>query len=342
MKGDMIRQFTVLSFDGLETSVMRTAPAPEPARGQVVLAMEHVAVTFVDALTARGGYQVKPPLPFVPGTSGVGRVVEVGERVGWATVGDRLAVQAPQGLLAEQVAVSDEMAVRVPGGLSGATIAASIEGWATSYFALERRAVIAPGQTVLVLGAGGGVGTAAVNIAADAQARVIAAASTPDKRNAAAWHGASHVVDSADLTAQVRALAPGGVDIVLDPVGGEQGLQALKLLARWGRYCVLGFASGDIPRLGANRILIDNHTVVGVDYGDASRGDAALARDVLEQVLDGFAAGRYRARTPTAMPFAQAVLAFERAAKGASSARTVLSFPGNDSDLRDIAPPAEM
>ena len=236
-----------------------------PRPGEVVVAVRAAGVTFVDALLAQGQYQLKPPLPFTPGVELSGHVVRAGAGF---EVGDRV-LGTPAGGALSEFAVPAAMARRLPPALSFGQGATLVQSYATALFALTRRTTVSAGDWMLVLGAGGGVGLAMVDVARHLGARVIAAASSDEKLAAAQAAGAEAGVryDREDLKARVREISGGGVDFVADPVGGAQAEPALRTLRPFGQYLVLGFAAGAIPSLKANPVLLQNRTVVGVDGG---------------------------------------------------------------------------
>lgn len=276
--------------------------------GQLRVEVAAAGVNFVDGLFVQGLYQIKPPLPFVPGSELSGTVVEVGEGVtGWA-VGDRLLASVGLGAFAEEVVIGAGQAVAIPDGVDLTTAATIGQSYCTAWFSLARRARLAAGQSLLVLGAGGGVGLAAVDVGVALGATVIAAASSPERLASAAAAGATSTIDYSkdSLKDRARELSGGGVDLALDPVGGSLSEQALRSLGTGGRLLVVGFASGEIPRLPANQILLRNREVIGIDWGawaiSNPEENAALLGDVLTMVAEG----RLHPTTPTTYPLAQA------------------------------------
>lgn len=256
------------------------------ADGQVVVDVEAAGANFVDALIVQGRYQLKPSLPFTPGMEVAGTVAGTDRRV--------LAL-CWFGGYASQVAVPEASVVPIPGSISVGQAATLVQSYATMLFALTRRTGVAPGEWVAVLGAGGGVGLAAVDLAKALGCNVVACASTADKLAAATAAGADATVayddDGVDLKDAIRQATGGGADVVVDPVGGAKAEAALRALRWGGRYVVLGFASGTIPSLPANQVLLNNRTVVGVDWGawtfrDAP-GNAALVGELVAMVADG-------------------------------------------------------
>jgi NADPH2:quinone reductase len=229
---------------------------------------------------------------------------------GWS-VGDRVMAMTGLGGFAAQVGVPARSLVRVPSGLSAAQAAGFIQSYCTALFALSRRARLAPGEWVLVLGAGGGVGLAAIDVATALGARAIGAASSPAKRDAALAAGAEAAIDygSEDLKARTRELTGGGADVVFDPVGGEHAEPALRSLGRFGRYVVIGFAGGDIPRLPLNQVLLNNRSVLGVDWGAWTGIDPAGQQAVLTELVDLVEAGKLSPAAPEERPLDDAVAA---------------------------------
>jgi len=280
-------------FGPLDTLVVEEQPVPQAAEGMVVIDVAAAGVNFVDGLICRGRYQLKPPTPFVPGSEVAGTIAAVGPGVtGWAP-GDRVLVFCGLGGFATQVMAPALSLVAVPDAIDLAQAAALIQSYCTMLFTLTRRTTVDPGEWVLVLGAGGGIGLAAVDVAVALGARVIAAASTPGKRAAALAMGAAAVIDyeTEDLKTRTRELSGGGVDLVVDPVGGPHAEQALRATRHLGRFCVIGFASGPIPSIPANQVLLNNRTLVGVDWGGWTFkdpiGNRALTAELMTMVADG-------------------------------------------------------
>lgn len=295
---------------------------PEPQPGQVVVAVEACGVNYVDGLFVAGEYQIKPPLPFTPGSDVAGRVVAIGEGVSGIEVGDAVAAMAGLGGYSSHVALPATSLLAVPDALTTAQAAGLVQSYATALFALRERAHLGDGESVLVLGAGGGVGLAAIDVATALGARVVGAASTEQKRAAALAIGAESAIDytSEDLKARARELTGGdGVDVVLDPVGGDLAEAALRSLRRFGRYLVIGFTAG-IPRLPLNQVLLRNRSVLGVDWGAWGMQHPAENRALLEELFSWAAAGRIHPPEPTAYPLEQAADAlrdlFERRLTG--------------------------
>ncbi|CNE44675.1 Zn-dependent oxidoreductase%2C NADPH:quinone reductase [Mycobacterium tuberculosis] len=281
----------------LGSVVVRDAEAPAIGPGQVLITVEAAGVNYVDALFVQGRYQIKPPLPFVPGS----------EVAGTLPSGERVLAMCGLGGFATHVAVPAASAVPIPDELDFPRAATFTQSYCTALFALRDRANLQAGETVLILGAGGGVGLAAVQIAKAMGARVLAAASTPSKQEAARNAGADGTVSTAgDIKSAARAWSDGGVDVVYDPVGGALADPALRALRERGRYVVIGFASGDIPSLPLNQVLLRNRTVVGVDWGAWSMGNPLDQRALLEELLAMVAKGDLGPVPPRTAPLASA------------------------------------
>ena len=262
-----MRAVQITSLDGPTALEVVEVPEPVAAEGQVLIDVHVAGVTFPEVLQSRGAYQLKPELPFVPGSevAGTVRSVPAGSPL---QVGQRVAAFPGLGGFAEVAACLPQAVFPLPDHVSFEAGAALPMNYLTVHFALVRRGGLRSGETVLVHGAAGGVGTAAVQLASALGAYVIAVVSTPDKGEVARRAGASEVVDAADFRAQVKELTGGrGVDVVVDPVGGDRFTDSLRSLAREGRLLVIGFTAGEIPTVKVNRLLLNNISVVGVGWG---------------------------------------------------------------------------
>jgi NADPH2:quinone reductase len=288
-----VRRLVCRSFGTREGIAVEDGPVPAPGPGELLIRVTAANVAFVDRLIVRGGYQLRPPLPFTPGAVGAGEVVEVGPGVAHLHPGTRVVVlKSDYGTWATHIVAPSRSVVQIPSGIDDAVAAASIEAYGTASYALEDRGRLRAGETVLVLGAGGAVGHAAVETAVQLDARVITVTSDPDLWAAAPARPAL-VLDRrvTHLREAMKERFPGGVDVVLDPVGGDMAEQALRSLAFGGRYLVVGFASGHIPRLPANHVLLRNRSVVGVEWASwISENPDNLARTI-EVVLNRLARG---------------------------------------------------
>lgn len=296
-------------------------PEPMVSAGQVLIDVKAAGVNFPDILQTRGMYQFKPTPPFSPGGEASGIVTQIGAGVTSVAVGDRVAVTLLYGAFAERVVAPELAVVKLPDAVGFEVGAATLLTYATTLHALSDRAALQKGETLLVLGAAGGVGIAAVELGTLMGARVIAAASTDDKLVFCREHGATDVINYAteDLKARVKALTQGnGVDVVYDPVGGSLAETALRGTAWQGRYLVVGFASGDIPKIPLNLVLLKGCQIVGVFWGSFAMREPARNRAHADQIFRWVAEGKLR-------PAIDAVLPFDRAAEalGRLDARNV-------------------
>jgi NADPH2:quinone reductase len=271
-------------------------PEPQPGPGEVLVAVKAAALNFPDVLMTRGLYQERQPLPFVPGLELAGVVTALGEGVTRVAVGDRVVAYARQAC-AEKAVVRQEYVMPMPRTLDFDAASGLCLTYFTSYHALRQRAQLRPGETLLVLGAGGGVGTTAVELGKLMGAKVIAAASSDDKLEVARGLGADHVINytAEDLRERLKQLTAGvGVDVVYDPVGGEYTEPVVRSLAWKGRYLVIGFAAGQIPKLAINLLLLKGASLVGVFWGAFARAEPEVQRQNARELWQLFEAGRLR------------------------------------------------
>lgn len=258
------------AFGPAETLVLEDIASPEPKKNEVLLDVHAAGVNFPDTLIIEGKYQFKPPFPFAPGGEAAGVVAAVGEKVPHLKVGDRVIALTGWGSFAEQVAVGGYNVLPIPAGMDFTTAAAFGMTYGTSMHALKQRANLQPGETLLVLGASGGVGLAAVEIGKAMGAKVIAAASSDAKLEVAKAAGADVLINYSEgsLKDKLKEITGGqGVDVIYDPVGGDFFEEAFRSIAWNGRLLVVGFASGTIPSLPANLPLLKGASVVGVFWG---------------------------------------------------------------------------
>jgi NADPH2:quinone reductase len=290
-------------------------PTPPVGAGQVLIDVRAAGVNFPDILITRGQYQFKPALPFSPGGEAAGVVSAVGDGVTSVKVGDRVATTMLYGAYAEQVVVPEFSAVKLPDAVSFEVGAATLLTYLTTIHALVDRAAVKQGDSMLVLGAAGGVGIAAVELGALLGARVIAAASSADKLAFCREHGASETIDysNEDLKERIKALTGGkGVDVVYDPVGGSLAETALRGTGWEGRYLVIGFASGEIPKIPLNLVLLKGCQIVGVFWGAFAMREPARNRAHAEQIFSWVAERKLNPAIDSAMPFSQAAEALAR------------------------------
>lgn len=263
---------------------VQEVPDPVPGDHDAIVRVHAAGVNFPDVLIVQGKYQFKPELPFSPGGECAGVVEAVGSKIGHVKPGDKVIAFATHGAFAEKAKVDARTLVPMLDGIDFVTASAFVMTYGTSYHALVDRAALKAGETLLVLGASGGVGLAAIEIGKALGARVIAAASSPAKLEVCKQHGADELVDyeREDLRERVKALTGGkGVDVVYDPVGGTYSEPALRSLAWRGRHLIIGFAAGDIPALPANLPLLKGASILGVFWGDyAKREPMRLVADL--------------------------------------------------------------
>ncbi len=313
-----MRRVVCREFGAPDRLALEDAPDPQPGPGEVLVGVRAAGVSFVDGLMVSGSYQVKPPLPFTPGLTVAGRLLKAGAGVPGLPRGSRV-VGCSLGLggYASHRVLPVDAIVPLPDAVPYKVAATAVESYATILFALTRRATLRPGEWVLVLGAGGGIGLAAVDVARCLGARVIAAASSQAKRAAAISAGAEVAIDyeTEDLKARVRALTGAGADVVVDPVGGKFAEAALRSMRGLGRYLIIGFAGGAIPRLPLNHVMLENRTLIGVDWGAWSRRDPEGNQALVADLLGSVATGRLRPVAPAAYPLEHAAKALNMLAE---------------------------
>ena len=295
---------------------------PVPAPGEVVVDVRAIGVNFPDLLVVEGKYQFRPPPPFSPGKEAAGVITALGAGVEGLRVGERVALQTEYGAYAERIAVRRETVYPMPASMSFEDAAAIGMAYQTAHFALVERAGLVASESVLVTGASGGVGLATVELARALGARVLAGVGSPEKGRIALECGADAVIDLAaanlrdDLRAQVaRALGAGGVDIVVDTVGGEVFGAALRALAWRGRLVVVGFASDRIPEVRANYLLVKNIAVTGLQWSDYRERRPEWVARVQQELFALYEAGKLRTHICARYPlseFAQALARFRR------------------------------
>jgi len=306
--------------DDLSGCVLSAIELAPPGAGEVQVELRATAIGFPDLLMTRGGYQFKPELPFVPGHEGAGLVVALGEGVSGLAVGDKVIVAAPTGLCAERANVSAATVRPLPKALSFEEGASLMSAYMTAYVALVRRGNLAAGETLLVHGAAGGVGLAAVEMGKLLGATVIATASSEEKRALTRTKGADHAIASAPgFKDKVRELTGGnGADVIFDPVGGDVMDESMRCIAWGGRLLVIGFAAGRISQIPANYPLIKGFAVVGVRAGEYGRRDPVRGAENIAQVLKWAGEGKLRPHIGARFPLSRAKAALElMAARGA-------------------------
>lgn len=286
---------------GVDALTWQTLPMPEPGPGQVLVAIEAASLNFPDVLIVQNKYQIKPPLPFVPGAEFAGTVTAVGEGVIHLRVGSKVAALSGTGGFGTHTLVSAALCMPLPAGFPAVDAAAFIMTYATSYHALIDRAALQAGETVLILGAAGGVGTAAIQIAKAAGARVIAAASSAEKCATCQKLGADATLNysehtpSGSLREQIKQLTGGkGPDVVYDPVGGEWAEPVFRSMAWRGRYLVVGFAGGPIPSLPMNLPLLKGASLVGVFWGEFAKREPKVNAAMMQTLAQWYGQGKVK------------------------------------------------
>lgn len=314
---------------GIDAIALAEMPVPDAQAGEVLVEVHACALNFSDLLMAAGRYQVRPPLPFVPGQEIAGRIAAVGPGSA-RKVGERVASKVLWGGFAQYAVAREDMLVTLPDALSYAAGATVPVVWPTAWIALFDRAKLGPGETVLVHAAAGGVGLAAVQLAVAAGATVIAGVGDESKASLALAAGAAHAVVTRDAAwpERVKALTAGrGPEVIFDPVGGDVAEASLRGMARNGRYLIVGFAGGTIPQLAANRLLLKNASALGVYWSHEQ--DGPLVARSLEEIFSLWSAGKLRIETSRSYPFDGLKAALQDLAGRRTTGKCVLE-PGGD------------
>jgi len=292
-----------------ESLVLEDVASPIAGPGEVVVSVKAASVNFPDVLIIQNKYQVKPPLPFSPGSELAGVVKAVGNDVTAFTPGDAVMAISGYGAFAEEVKVDAARLLPIPPGMDFASAAAFGLTYATSEHALCDRSPLKAGETLLVLGAAGGVGIAAIEIGKVLGARVIACASTNEKLAVCRQHGADDTINYAteDLRERIKALTGGkGADVVYDPVGGAYTELALRSIAWRGRLLVVGFAAGDIPKIPLNLTLLKGCSIVGVYWGEFTRREPQRFAEAMQRLGRWFAEGKLKPHVSATFPLENA------------------------------------
>jgi NADPH2:quinone reductase len=321
-----VRAALCRTYGGPDVVEIADVPAPELEAGGVRVRVRVGAVNFPDVLVIANTYQQSAPLPFIPGSEFAGEVVEVAEGAEGVAVGDRVFGSVFIGAFADEVVVRASSLARVPEGVDDATAAAFGVAYRTAYHVLRSVAEVQPGDELVVLGAGGGVGSAAVQLGALLGATVTAVASTPEKLELAKSCGATRLVNhrAGDLRQALREALPAGADVVVDPVGGELAEPALRAVHWGGRFVTVGFASGTIPRIPLNLVLLKGVHVLGFQFRDFATHQADdMARNDGE-LLDLLASGRARPAIGATFDLAEAAAALGQVAEGRALGKVVL------------------
>ncbi|QFT93471.1 Alcohol dehydrogenase [Roseovarius sp. THAF9] len=308
-----MRAFRIDSHD--TTATLKEVARPAPGAGEIGIRIRACGLNFADLLMLKGEYQDTPPLPFTLGMEVAGTIEALGDGVDGPAVGSRVAVFGGQGGLAEYGCFPADRAVSLPDAMSFTDAAAFQIAYGTSHVALDHKARLQPGETLLVLGAAGGVGLTAVEIGKLMGATVVACARGADKLKVAQHAGADHLIDAEtdDIREACRAL--GGVDVVYDPVGGDQFKSAMRACRPEARILTIGFASGDVPKIPANHLLVKNISVQGLYWGGYLGFRPQVVTDSLKRLFDWYTEGRLK-------PHISHVLPLENAQEGLDLMRT--------------------
>ena len=323
-----MRAILCKEFGPPESLVVEEIPSPVPGPGEAVISVKAASVNFPDVLIIQNKYQFKPTLPFSPGSEVAGIVKAVGDGVAGFKPGDAVFAITTYGGFAEEVKTEARRLLPVPPGMSFADAAAFGLTYATSEHALVDRGALAAGETLLVLGAAGGVGIAAIEIGKILGARVIAAASTDEKVAICRAHGADDTINYAtgDLRDQIKTLTGGkGIDVVYDPVGGPYTEPALRSLAWRGRLLVVGFAAGEIPKIPLNLTLLKGCSIVGVFWGDFTRREPQRFAEAMQRLGQWYVEGKLKPHISNTFPLERAAEALTMMANRQVVGKVVLT-----------------
>jgi NADPH2:quinone reductase len=316
-------------FTGIEALRLGEMERPQVGAGQILVDVHAASVSFMDCLMVAGKYQLKPPTPFVPGTDAAGVVTAVGAGVTRFTPGDRVACSGWVGAYAEQMVTLENTAARLPDAVDFDTASTVRHCYGTAYYGLVECAKLQPGETVFVTGAAGGVGLAVVDLARHLGARVIAGVGDASKAAIVRAYGAAEVIDYAheDLRERIKAVTGGkGVDVVFDVVGGDVFTTMTRLMNWGGRMLPVGFASGTIPSVPMNLLLLKNYSIVGVYWGAWSERHPAASIAADEQVFNWIAEGKLKPHVSAVLPLEEFRTAMEQVQERKAQGRVVLKL----------------
>ena len=317
-----MKSYRVSAFDTAPS--LENIAAPSPQKGEVLLEIHACGLNFADLLMTKGTYQDTPEPPFTLGLEVCGTIRELGGEVTGFRVGDRVAVYGGQGGMAEFGVFPAERCVMVPDAMSSAEAAGFMVAYGSSHLALTRRARLQAGETLVVMGAAGGVGLTAVEIGKQLGATVIAVARGAEKLEIARQAGADHLIDaSADLVAELKAL--GGIDVAYDAVGGDMFKAAMKAAKREARLMPIGFASGDVPQIPSNHLLVKNIDVIGFYWGGYLKFNPKALTDSMAELFDWYIEGRIKPHVSHVFPLDQASDALDVLAKRKSTGKVVVT-----------------
>jgi NADPH:quinone reductase len=324
-----VRAVLCKAFGPPESLILEEVDDPMANEGQVVVDVHACAVNFPDVLMIQNLYQFKPPLPFSPGAEIAGVVSAVGSDVTGIKVGDRVMASPGWGGLAEKAAVSSDSLIKLPDDIDLVHASSFLYAYGTSHYALKNRGRLKPGETLVVLGAAGGVGLAAVDLGSAMGATVIAAASTDEKLELCRAHGAAMTINYAteDLKTRIRALTGGlGADVVYDAVGGSYSEPALRSMAWEGRFLVVGFAAGDIPKVPLNLALLRSSDIVGVFWGAFVGRDPDRHRQNIAELMEWWRAGKLRPYVSSTYPLERGAEAIRELADRRAKGKVVVTM----------------
>jgi len=324
-----MRAILCKTLGGPDSVALAQVEPPAMANNQVRVGVRACGLNFPDVLMIAGKYQVRPPLPFIPGAEMAGEIVAIGSGVRGFELGQRVLALCAIGGLAEQVSVDAERVVAIPDDMDFTTAAAFMLTYGTAWHALKQRAQLQAGEKLLVLGAAGGVGLATVELGTILGADVIAAASNAEKLALAKQCGAKHLIDYSreDLKVRLKDITDGkGVDVVLDPVGGEYTETALRALGWKGRLLVVGFASGSIPKLPANLALLKGTAIIGVFWGSFTEREPQAHRRNTKQLLSLYREGQLRPHVSETFPLEAASRALKRLSERQAMGKLVVTI----------------
>ncbi|MFK8052005.1 MAG: NADPH:quinone oxidoreductase family protein [Woeseiaceae bacterium] len=319
----------VKTYGTPDSIVIEDVPSPSPKPGEVKLRLRACGVNFPDVLMVAGKYQFKPEMPFSPGAEMAGDVIELGKGVENIAVGARMLCMVGHGGMAEEICVPADTVVPIPDVMDYNTAAAVMLTYGTSYHALKQRAAIQPGETLLVLGAAGGVGLAAVELGAKMGAHVIAAASSDEKLALAKSYGAKDLINYTEVSLKdtVKELTKGrGVDVIYDPVGGDLFDDCLRSLAWRGRLLVIGFAAGEIPKAPANLPLLKGSSIVGVFWGAFTKHEPAAHVENMQELVGWFSTGELKPHIGDVLPLDKAAEAMNILASRQAMGKVVIEI----------------
>lgn len=321
-----MRAVRCVEYGGPELLVIDDVPEPEAGPGEVVVDVNFAAINFPDVLLLNNEYQIKVPVPFIPGSELAGVVSAVGDGVTERKVGDRVFWSGIVGAFTEKVAGPATSFTPIPDGVSDQTAASFGVVYFTAYHSLRSVADVQKGEWVCVLGAAGGVGLASVEIAQILGGRVVAAASTDEKLAVCTERGAEAVInyETEDLKVRLRELTDGGADVVIDPVGGSYTEQALRSMRWRGRFVTVGFASGEIPRIPLNLVLLKGMSVVGFEMGSFFMKEPELTQRDRAEMMTLLEEGRIQPYTSNVYPLDRAVEAFHDLAERRATGKVLI------------------